>query len=238
MSLDRQLIIELNSLADKKQAEVLSRFFKTGKGEYGEGDVFLGIKVPVIRKVAYQYLEMDVGEVQTLLDSKIHEIRFAGLSILVIKFDKASKNEQKIIFDIYLENISNNINNWDLVDLSCPQIVGRYVFENNDNAILHKLAQSNNLWEKRVAMIANFYAIKKGFFDDALLIAEKLLYDKHDLINKAVGWMLREIGKRDMSIERRFLEKYHKNMPRVALRYAIEKMDNSERNYFLGKNKA
>lgn len=231
-----KLIEELNSLADKKQAEILSGFFKTGKGQYGEGDTFLGIKVPVVRAISSQYVEMNISDVQKLLSSKLHEIRFAGLVILIKKFDKSSCSEKEEIVNIYLKNISNNINNWDLVDLSCPQIVGKYFFEKKEYSILFKLAKSNNLWERRVSMISNLYAIRKGEFKTALQIAERLLHDEHDLINKAVGWMLREVGKRDIRIEREFLEKYFRNMPRVTLRYAIERMEKKERAYFMEKN--
>lgn len=226
---------DLKELIDEKQAKILSGFFKTGKGQYGEGDIFLGIKVPRVREVAKKYIDMDLSDIEKLLQSKTHEVRFAALTILIQQFEKGNNVKREEIYNLYLKNIAKNINNWDLVDLSCPQIIGRYVFEKKNSDILYVLAKSSNLWEKRVAMIATYYAIKREYFCDALNIAEILLYDKHDLINKAVGWMLREVGKRNMKDEKDFLEKYYKTMPRVALRYAIEKMDQKERNYFLGK---
>ncbi|MCK9578680.1 DNA alkylation repair protein [bacterium] len=230
-----RLVKELFNSGDEKQARILSGFFKTGKGQYGEGDIFLGIRVPVIREISSKYVEMDIDEIQKLLNSKFHEVRFAGLVILVKKFEKSITNEKEIIVNFYLKNISHNINNWDLVDLSCPQIIGRYIFEKKENSILLKLAQSSNLWERRVAIVSNLYAIRKSDFNNTLLIAEILLYDTHDLINKAVGWMLREVGKKDIETEKEFLKKYFKDMPRVSLRYAIERMDNKEKIYFMNK---
>ena len=229
-----KLVRKLEKLADKEQARILSGFFKTGKGQYGEGDIFLGIKVPISRKVAKEFTGLNLVEIEELLNSKIHEVRFAALVVLIEKFNKGSSSEQEKIFKLYLKNIARNINNWDLVDLSCPQIVGRFLFD-KDRRVLYELAKSSNLWEKRVAIISTFYFIKNGDFKDALLIAKILLYDKHDLINKAVGWMLREVGKRDIEMERVFLKDYHKDMPRVTLRYAIEKMERNERNFFMKK---
>ncbi|MFA6252020.1 MAG: DNA alkylation repair protein [Candidatus Paceibacterota bacterium] len=229
-----RLIRKLEKLADKEQARILSGFFKTGKGQYGEGDIFLGIKVPISRKIAKEFTDLELGEIQRLLNSKIHEVRFAALVILIEKFDKSSSGEQEKIFKLYLKNIAKNINNWDLVDLSCPQIVGRFLFD-KDRAVLYELAKSPNLWERRVAIISTFYFIKNADFKDTLSIAKILLCDKHDLINKAVGWMLREVGKRDIETERLFLGDCYKDMPRVTLRYAIEKMEENERRSFLKK---
>ncbi|MCK9393237.1 MAG: DNA alkylation repair protein [Candidatus Paceibacterota bacterium] len=228
------LILELKKEANKNQAKILSGFFKTGKGQYGEGDVFWGIKVPTIRAIARKFIEMSIKEVQLLLDCDIHEVRFAGLTILIRKYEKGDEKEKKKIFNLYLKNIKKNINNWDLVDLSCPQIIGSFLF-NQDRDILYKLARSNNLWEKRVAMISTFYFIKRNDFKDSLSLAKILLNDKHDLINKAVGWMLREIGKRNIDIEKDFLFLYYNTMPRTTLRYAIEKMNEEERKFFLSK---
>jgi 3-methyladenine DNA glycosylase AlkD len=227
-------IAEFKKLANPDQAIILARFFKTGKGQYGEGDTFLGIKVPAIRAFAKGFVDMSLPEVQLLLNSEVHEIRFAGLSILIEMYNKGDEKKKEKIFNLYLKNIKKNINNWDLVDLSCPHIIGNFLFD-RERDVLYKLSKSNNLWEKRVAIISTFYFIKRNDFKDALALAEILLNDEHDLINKAVGWMLREVGKRDIEVERKFLKKYYKTMPRVALRYAIEKMAEKERKYFLNK---
>ncbi|MDD5639586.1 MAG: DNA alkylation repair protein [Candidatus Pacebacteria bacterium] len=229
-----EVIAKLKKAKNKEQAKILSGFFKTGKGQYGEGDIFWGIKVPVIRNIAKEFIRIPMNQIQILLDCPVHEVRFAGLMILIKEYERGDEEKQEKIFDLYLKNIKKNINNWDLVDLSCPQIVGSFLFE-KEKDVLYKLAMSSNLWERRVAMISTFYFIKKNDFKDALSLAEILLNDKHDLINKAVGWMLREVGKRDMEKERFFLLKYYKNMPRTALRYAIEKMNEEERKFFLAK---
>jgi len=224
-----QLKKELNKLKNKKQAENLQRFFKTKKGEYGEGDIFLGIKVPVQREIASKYQDMPLEQLQTLLSSKIHEYRMISLLILIKKF----KNEKNKIFNFYLKN-TKNINNWDLVDLSAGHIVGSYLLE-KDKSILYKLAKSNNLWEKRIAIISTSYFIKNENYEDALNISKILLKDNHDLIHKAVGWMLREVGKKDINKEEEFLKKYYKEMPRTMLRYAIEKFGGDKRRFYLGK---
>jgi 3-methyladenine DNA glycosylase AlkD len=207
-------------LADSVQAELLQRFFKTGKGGYGEGDIFLGIKVPVQRAVAKKY-DLELNEIQRLLSSKIHEHRLVGLVILMNKYKKYE--DKKKIFDFYLKNVlKGNVNNWDLVDLSAHKILGNFLIDKNRD-ILYKLAKSEKLWEKRVSIISCFAFIDKNDFVDALKISEILLKDEHDLIHKAVGWVLREIGKKDMKTLEDFLRKYYKVMPRIMLRYAIEK---------------
>jgi len=231
------IIKELNSLANPSQAKILQRFFKTGKGEYGEGDIFLGIKVPVQRQVAKKYTALSLSELQNLLDSKIHDHRMVALFILVDKYKKAvkanDKKTQKQIFDFYLSN-AKNINNWDLVDLSAPNIVGNFLID-KDRAILYKLARSDALWEKRIAVLATFVFIRNNDFKDSIDIAEILLNDKHDLIHKAVGWMLREMGKRDETALIKFLDKHSKVMPRTMLRYAIEKLDEGKRVHYMKK---
>ena len=224
-----QLKKELNKLKNKKQAENLQRFFKTKKGEYEEGDIFLGIKVPVQREIASKYQDMPLEQLQTLLSSKIHEYRMISLLILIKKF----KNEKNKIFNFYLKN-TKNINNWDLVDLSAGHIVGSYLLE-KDKSILYKLAKSNNLWEKRIAIISTSCFIKNNNYEDTLNISKILLKDNHDLIHKAVGWMLREVGKKDINKEEEFLKKYYKEMPRTMLRYAIEKFGGDKRRFYLGK---
>jgi 3-methyladenine DNA glycosylase AlkD len=225
---------ELQKKADPKQAALLQRYFKTGPGQYGEGDVFLGLKVGDVRKVAKEYKKMPFKEVQESLHSKFHEERLAALLILVQKFEKGSEEERQKVFDFYLKN-AKWVNNWDLVDLSAPNIVGAYLLE-RDRAVLYKLARSQILWEKRISILATLAFIKEGQFEDTLAIAEVLLNDEHDLIHKAVGWMLRETGKRDLAAEERFLKKHCREMPRTMLRYAIEKFPEGKRQAYLRGN--
>jgi 3-methyladenine DNA glycosylase AlkD len=224
----------LKKEANLEQAKVYLRFFKTGKGEYGEGDEFLGIKVPVSRIIAKQYKDLLFQEVQELLKSKKHEERLIALFILIEQYRKGGEEMKKKIYTFYLEN-SKRVNNWDLVDLSAGRIIGAYLLERNKN-ILFKLAKSKNLWERRMAIMSTFHFIKNGFYNTTLDISDILLNDKHDLIHKAVGWMLREIGNRDLSTEEIYLKKHYKNMPRTMLRYAIEKFpENKRQSYLKGK---
>ncbi len=227
----KQLFNDFERLKNPAKAKHLSRFFKTGKGEYGEGDVFLGIVVPLQRQLSRKYQDLNLKDLQTLLFSKVHEYRLTALIILVLKFNKADEKEQKEIVDFYLKN-TKKINNWDLVDLSCHHILGKYFF-NKDRKIFYKLARSENLWEKRISVISTFDFIRNNQFEDSLKIAEILLHDKHDLIHKAVGWMLREVGKRDLKTEEEFLKKHYKKMPRMMLRYAIEKFPEEKRQWYL-----
>jgi len=224
---------ELNSLANKKQALILQKFFKTGPGEYGEGDIFLGIKVPVQRQAAKKYSALSLKDLQVLLNSKIHEYRLTALIVLVNKYQKEENTGKEKIFNFYLKNYKN-INNWDLVDLTAPKIVGDYLVD-KPRDILYKLAQSNNLWKKRIAILSTYAFIRNNDFKDTLKISEILLNDEHDLIHKAVGWMLREVGKRDIMAEENFLNKYYKAMPRTMLRYAIERFSESKRKFYLKK---
>lgn len=225
---------ELQGLADTKQAEVLQGFFKTGKGQYGQGDVFLGIKVPVQRKVAKKYQYLTPEEIQKLLASKIHEHRLIALLILVLQYQKADPLAKKEIFNLYLRN-TRRINNWDLVDLSAPAIVGNYLLDKKRD-VLYRLARSADLWEKRIAILSTFEFIKNGQTQDTFAIAEILLKDRHDLIHKAVGWMLREAGKRvSQEEEEQFLREYHKVMPRTMLRYAIERFSPEKKKFYRGK---
>ena len=229
---------DLKSLANKEKAILLQRFFKTGKGEYGEGDIFLGIIVPKQRKVAKKYINLSLNDLQVLLNSKIHEERLISLFILVDKYKKAEKEDnekqKQEIFNFYIKN-AKNINNWDLVDLSAPNIVGNYLLKKDDKEkqILYKLAKSDNLWEKRISILATFMFIKNNQFQDSINLAEILLKDKHDLIHKAVGWMLRELGKRNEKLLINFLNKHKKEMPRTMLRYSIEKFSNEKRKFFM-----
>ncbi|HNZ86697.1 MAG TPA: DNA alkylation repair protein [bacterium] len=230
-----KLVNELKSLEDKNQAKNLQRFFKTGPGQYGEGDIFLGIKVPIQRQIVKKYFNISLKDTEKLLHSKIHEHRLTALLILVKKFEISKKEtERKNIFNLYIKN-KQYINNWDLVDLSAPNIVGNYLL-NKDRKILYEFAKSNHLWTKRIAMISCFTFIKNKETKDALSIAEILINDKHDLIHKAVGWMLRELGKRvDQKKEEEFLKKHYKKMPRTMLRYAIEKFDEKKREFYMNK---
>jgi 3-methyladenine DNA glycosylase AlkD len=226
-----ELIKDLQNAKNLEQAKLLQRFFKTGKGEYGEGDVFLGIKVPVTREIAKKYTGLNLKGVETLLASKIHEYRLAGLLILVDKFKKANEQGKGNIFNFYLKN-TKNINNWDLVDLTSHKIVGEFLKEKKRDK-LYELAQSTSLWEKRISIISCFAYIKDEDFKDALRISEMLLKDSHDLIHKAVGWVLREIGKKDIKVLEDFLRKHYKKMPRTMLRYAIEKFPEVKRKAYL-----
>jgi 3-methyladenine DNA glycosylase AlkD len=224
---------ELNSLKNPAKAAILQRFFKTGKGEYGEGDIFLGITVPEQRKVAARYKDLPLKKIKELLESNIHEHRLTGLMILVFKFKKAKEEEKKEIFDFYL-NHTGRINNWDLVDLSSPNIVGEWLLF-KDKDIIYKLAFSANFWERRIAAVSTLRFIKENSLDDTFAVAELLLKDEHDLIHKAVGWMLREAGKKDQKKLEAFLDKNSQKMPRTMLRYAIEKFTEEKRKHYLGK---
>jgi len=224
---------ELKKLANPKQAKILMQFFKIGKGEYGEGDIFLGIKVPVQRQVVKKYQDLPLKDVQQLLNSKIHEHRLVGVLILVRQFMKGDEKQRGVIYKIYLKN-TRRINNWDLVDLSAPNIVGTYLLD-KPRKILYQLAKSKNLWERRIGIMATFIFIRNNDFKDTLAISKILLNDPHDLIHKAVGWMLRELGKRDQVIEEKFLKEHFQKMPRTMLRYAIEKFPEKKRQGYLRK---
>lgn len=228
-----ELKYELKKAANPMQASVLQRYFKTGRGEYGEGDVFWGIKVPVQRQITEKFIDLDFADIEKLLRSEIHEHRFSALVILCLKYKKADEKGKTKIFDFYLKNASG-INNWDLVDTSAPLIVGEYLLS-RPRKILYELAGSKNLWERRIAVLASFAFIKNGDFADSLALAKILLTDKHDLIHKAVGWMLREVGIRNREIEEGFLNENHSKIPRTALRYAVEKFSASKKRRYLGK---
>jgi len=223
---------QLKKLANPTKAVGVARFFKTGKGEYGEGDVFLGIAVPQIRIVAKQCKDLSLKEIEKLLQSKIHEERLLGLIILVNQFKKADEDKQKQIFDLYLSN-TKYINNWDLVDCSAEYIIGGYLV-NRSKTILKKLAQSTSIWKKRIAIMATFQFIKQKQHEHTFIIAKILLKDDRDLIHKAVGWMLREVGKRiSEAIEETFLQQHYQQMPRTMLRYAIERFEEKKRKKYL-----
>ena len=221
----------LSKLGSKEQAAISQRFFKTGPGEYGEGDIFIGIRVPVLRKLAKEYMNLSLKDVQIILRSKYHEERLLSLLILVDQFSKGDQKKKKSIYELYLKS-TRFINNWDLVDLSAHLIAGPYLMDKS-RAPLYELAQSDHLWERRIAVMSTFHYIKHDEFSDTLKIAGMLLSDKEDLIHKAVGWMLREIGKRRLQSEEIFLKKHYQKMPRTMLRYAIEKFPEPKRKSYL-----
>ncbi len=224
----------LKKLANKEKAKFLLGFFKTGPGQYGEGDKLYGIAVPETRKVAKQFLDLSFEEIEQLLQSEWHEERLIALIILVTQFKKADEASRKKIYQFYIAH-TDRINNWDLVDTSARDIFGGYLFE-KDEKPFYKLAKSKLLWDRRIAMIGTFYSICKGRSELALAIAELLLNDKEDLMHKAVGWMLREVGKRASEVAlRRFLDEHAATMPRTALRYAIEHFSPRDRAIYLAK---
>lgn len=222
---------KLEELSDQDAALFAQRFFKTGQGQYGEGDLFRGIRVPVLRKLASSFEETPQQEVLELLHSPYHEDRLVALLLLMQRFSGAEQVGREKIYELYLAN-TRFINNWDLVDISCPHIVGRFLFE-RPRSPLYTLAVSSDLWERRIAIISTFYFIRQGEFDDTLAIAGELLENREDLIHKAAGWMLREVGKRDMAAEERFLLQHYRRMPRTMLRYAIERFPEEKRLLFL-----
>jgi len=216
------------------KAEIFSRFFKTGPGQYGAGDKFLGVMVPEQRQIAKQFIDLPLVEIEKLLNSTWHEERLTAVLILVYQYQQADEKKQKRIFNFYLAHTSR-INNWDLVDVSADKIIGAYLFTHPDQKLLDKLVISSNLWERRIAVLASFYFIKNQQFDLTLQLAKKLLTDQHDLMHKAVGWMLREIGKRDEAVLIKFLEANLKKMPRTMLRYCLERLGEADRRRFMAK---
>lgn len=239
MKTAEEVIRKMQGLADESQQKVLSRFFKTGKGEYGEGDRFLGIKVPVTRDIVKQAKDLNLEEIQMLIDSEWHEIRLCGFLILVSKYEKQPSDE---ILHFYVRN-AKKANNWDLVDLSVYKIIGKWltnpeVKENDKTKLMNQLANSQNLWEQRMSVVATMTPIKQGNFTYIWKYGEKAITNKHDLMHKALGWMLREMGKKDKNQLIRFLEKHHAEMPRTALRYAIERLQKEEKTEWMKKKYA
>jgi len=222
---------KLQKLGSKEKAKILQRFFKTGPGEYGEGDIFLGIKVPELRKLAKEYQDMAITDVNQLLKSSIHEERLLALLIFVRIFSKGDEIIKKNIYNLYFKN-TRYINNWDLVDTSAEHIIGAFLMEKSKKS-LYRLAKSSSLWERRISIMSTFHFIKHNEFLETLKISKMLLADEEDLIHKAVGWMLREVGKRHTGTEERFLKKHYKKMPRTMLRYAIEKFPEAKRQRYL-----
>lgn len=230
----QDLIRDLEKYSNTNDAEFLQRFFKTGKGQYGEGDIFIGVRMPACRIVAKQYIDLPLRELQKILDTKVHEQRMAALIILTLKYPKATNKQE--IYDFYLLNVyKGNINNWDLIDVTTPHIIGVYLL-NKPRDILYDLARSQDIWQKRVSVLATFQFIKNGDADISLELAEILLHDNHDLIQKAVGWMLREIGKRcDRAILLNFLNQHAHEMPRTMLRYSIEHLPQEQKAIYMQK---
>ncbi|RPI54281.1 MAG: DNA alkylation repair protein [Acidobacteria bacterium] len=229
----RDLRRDLRTAASARRAEVNKWFFKTGPGEYGEGDRFLGVTLPHLRRIARDYQTLPSSDVVRLLHSKWHEERLLALFILVRQYAGGDTRTRGVIHRLYLHN-TGFINSWDLVDSSAAQIVGAHL-ENGDRRVLRHLARSTSVWERRIAIIATYHYIRKGEFSDALAIAALLCHDEHDLIHKAVGWMLREIGKRNRDVEERFLRRHAQTMPRTMLRYAVEKFPDRLRRKYLGR---
>ena len=223
---------EIRALANKQIAKNSLRFFKTGKGEYGHGDLFLGVKVPKIRLIAKKHTDISITEMKNLICSKYHEERLLGLIILVNKYSKnKDRKTRNQLYKIYVSSFKY-INNWDLVDVTCLHVIGKHLMD-RDRSILYSWAKSDDLWTRRIAMISTFWFIRKNDLDDTFKIAEILLNDEHDLIHKAVGWMLREAGKRDIEKEEIFLKKHYRTMPRTMLRYAIERFPEPNRQKYL-----
>lgn len=223
----------LRQKANPQKAEVYQRFFKTGRGEYGEGDIFLGITVPELRQTTKSFRHLALNDVIKLLRGKIHEERFTALVLLVYQYQTQPDNQKKI-FEAYLDH-TTCVNNWDLVDTSAPQIVGHYCFKRNDTRTLEKLAKSPLLWDRRIGMLATLFFIRQGDIDATLKLADMLVNDQHDLMHKAVGWMLREAAKKEPEAIKNFLQVHASTMPRTMLRYAIEKFPEKERKQYLNK---
>ena len=235
MTLHNQILEALQFLSTPEKKEFLPYFFKTGKGQYAEGDQFIGVVVPDSRKLVKEYWQKaTLDDVQEILKSEFHEMRLVALLILVTQFEKSKdEKEKKTLVDFYLKN-TKYINNWDLVDLSCYKLLGRYCFENQKDDILRELSNSDNMWEKRIAIVATMHHIKKGkSFDLTQELVLNNLNHPHDLMHKANGWLLREIGNKDEEVLLDFLKIYYQNMPRTTLRYAIEKLDEDLRQDFL-----
>lgn len=227
----RDLKQALQAVARPDRVPVLQNFFKTGPGQYAEGDVLIGVYVPDSRKIARRFRRLPLADIAVVLDSPIHEERLTALFILVHCYQAADVTGKEAVYDFYL-NHTHRINNWDLVDISCHKIVGDWLLE-RDRSVLHRLAKSANLWERRISMVSTYAFIRAGDLDDTFNLARVHLHDKHDLMHKAVGWMLREAGKQDILPLRAFLDEHATAMPRTMLRYAIERLDKTERQHYL-----
>ncbi len=231
----REIELLLEKLANPQNATHMQRFFKTGPGQYGEGDRFLGIKIPELRKLAAEFKSLPLDDCRSLLQSEFHEERMLALFLLIRHYKKGNPDTKTTIYKMYMDN-TRYIDNWDLVDSSAMHIVGHYL-KDKDHEILIQMARAGDLWQRRIAVIATFTYIKASSYDTALKIIEILVNDPHDLIQKATGWMLREIGKRDLQTEEDFLDAHAATMPRTMLRYAIEKFPPEKRKHYLSKKK-
>lgn len=229
--LANKIKLEISKYEDPNKAVFLQRFFKTGKGQYAEGDIFIGVNMPTIRKIANNFKDTNLIDIELLLESPIHEHRMCGLVIMVNQAKKAKKSTKRELYDLYLRR-TDRINNWDLVDISCRDVVGGYLL-NKPKSPLYKLAESDNLWERRIAIVSTWYFIKCNQLEEAFKISKILLNDEQDLIHKAVGWMLREAGKKDQVALTNFLDKLASSMPRTALRYSLEKLPPSLKHHYM-----
>lgn len=229
------IIDELRLLSTDEKRNILLQFFKTGKGEYGEGDKFLGVSVTDVRKVAKNHKNATINELTEMMQSEWHEVRLCSLLIMVEQFKKTNDEGRKRIVDFYL-SVTNRINNWDLVDLSCPAIIGEYLL-NRSHDLLYRLAESSLLWENRIAIVSTIIFIRHGQLDDTFNLSTKMMNHPHDLMHKAIGWMLREAGKRDESRLYNYVKTYRLEMPRTMLRYAIEKFDRNVRAELMKRDK-
>lgn len=234
----REIRAALETASDKEKAAFFPSFFKTGKGQYGEGDIFLGVTVPRQRTIAKEFRQAPLDVIEAMLADSVHEMRLTALLILVLQFQKGDDGAKKTIVDFYLRHL-DGVNNWDLVDGSAPQILGAWLVAKKDRSVLYRLARSGKLWRERIAIVATQELIRHGEFEDTIRIATILLSHKHDLIHKAVGWMLREMGKKDEKELRMFLDAHAATMPRTALRYALERLPTRVRAaYMARKSKA
>ena len=235
METKKKILEEIKNSSNKEFAEHHQIFFKTAKGEYGEGDMFYGLKVPTIRTIAKKHWEqINIERIEELLQDPYHEVRLAALFLMILKYEKGTNETKEEIINLYLSN-TKFINNWDLVDLSAPKIIGKYAYENEKPEIIYNLANENSLWPERIAVIASLYYIKKSDFSIILNLSEKFLLHEHDLMRKAVGWMLREMGKIELEPLYKFLDKHYKVMPRTMLRYSIERLSPDKRAYYMVK---
>lgn len=231
MTTDAKIIRELKRLANIDKAKVMAGFFKTGPGQYGAGDIFIGLTAPMIKEIARQHHDASLDDLNKLLTDDIHEARVCAVRILVDQYQRGDNQTKKSIYDFYLDHLAA-INNWDLVDISAPNIVGNYLLD-RPRKILYRLVRSTDLWPRRIAVVATYEFIRHDQFDDTLAIAKLLIVDKHDLIHKAVGWMLREVGKRSRQALVGFLRENYQQMPRTMLRYSIEHFDKAARDRYL-----
>lgn len=226
----------LNAHENPGDAAFLQRFFKTGKGQYGEGDIFIGLRVPLVRKIATQFRDLPLTEIERLLESPIHEHRLCAVIIMTEQAKRADQGQRKALYDLYMRR-TDRLNNWDIIDVSCREVAGGYLLDKSRQP-LYRLARSHDMWERRIAIVSTWQFIREGDLADTFAIAELLLNDTHDLIHKAVGWMLREAGKRDEDQLKAFLNEHAAHMPRTMLRYSLERLHPEERQYYMRKKHA